>query len=338
MNRLRYIVLIAFAALFAAGLVACGGGDDQDPQEVIDETFKPGKDYSSGIVDISAALDAGEQGTFTADVEGPFQSTPGAFPKFDLQADVSIDGGGQNFGFTGGLTSTGDTAFVNVQDTDYEVDKQTFTSFSATYLALQEQTEQEEQEEGVDFLTDLSNEGEEEIEGVDTVHIRGTADVDKLIENARQTSTDELPSGDRLDQFREAVQTSDVDVWSSKDGNRLQKIEFAVEFAQPDSEEALNLDFALTFSDLGSEQTVSAPSEAQPLSALLERYGIDPKSLRNALSGAGAGAPAGSGAADPGATSQVPAPPTGDATQGYLECLQTASGPEAVQACSDELE
>lgn len=332
--------------MFAAGLVACGGGDDEDPQQVVDETFKPGKDYSSGVVAIKVEIDAGDQGKFGGDITGPFQSTPGGFPKFDLQADVSIEGAGQNLGFTGGLTSTGDTAFVNVQDTDYEVDKQTFKSFSDTFLALQQQTEQEQDSDaGVDpssLLTDLSNEGDEDIEGVETVHISGVADVEKLIDSVQQTSAEDLPDAAQLDQIREAIKSSEFDVWSSVDGNRLQKLDFAVEFVQPGSDQAFNLDFSLTFSDLGSEQTVSAPAEAQPLSALLKRYGIDAQSLRGALSGAGgssgAGASTGSGGASAGAGSTVPTAPSDEATQAYLECLQTATGQEAVQACSSELE
>jgi hypothetical protein len=93
----------------------------------------------------------------------------------------------------------------------------------------------------------------------------------------------------------------------------------------------VTLDFGITFSDLGEPQTISAPTNAQPLSALLQKYGIDPNSISGALQGAGGSGSSGGGAS-------TPTPPSDGATQAYLDCLAKAKGEAAVQACSSQLQ
>ena len=70
---------------------------------------------------------------------------------------------------SGGLTSTGRPAFVNFQDTDYEVPQQLFDQFSRSFLQLQGQSRRGQagaacsSRSGIDpanWLTDLENEGD----------------------------------------------------------------------------------------------------------------------------------------------------------------------------------
>ena len=344
MRRLRILIVPALAALIAAGLVACGGGgNDEDPQKVLDETFQPGKDYSSGILDIDFKLAAqgSQPGMLDAGVKGPFQSQQGGFPSFDLDADVKVEGGGQSFSFTGGLTSTGDAAYVNFQGTDYQVDSSTFNNFKQLFLNLQAQNSKQ-QSSGLSpaqFLTDLSNEGTEDVEGTETVHISGTADVNKLIDAVKKSSGGQaVPGSQQLEQFRNSVEESDFDIYSSTDDHHLQKLTTHIVFKPPttsatSSDGTITLDFGVTFGDLGQQQTISAPTNAQPLSALLQKYGINPNSLQGALGAAGAASGSGSGSG-----AAAPTPPTNGATQAYLDCLSQAKGDAAVQACADKLQ
>lgn len=349
MRLSRALILFVFAALLAVGLIACGGGggNDEDPQKVLDETFQPGKDYSSGVVDLDFKLSAAgsQPGTLDATVKGPFQSQEAGFPSFDLTADVKVDGGGQSFSFAGGLTSTGDGAFVNFQNADYEVDPSTFNSFKQLFLNLQAQNKNQQQGNSINpsqFLTDLSNEGTEDVEGTETVLVTGTADVNKLIDSVKNLSgSSALPGGQDLEQLRDSVESSKFDVYSSTDDHRLQKLTTHLVFKPPPTQatsgdETVTLDFGITFSDLGQEQTISAPTNAQPLSALLQKYGIDPGGLQGALGGAGGSSGSGSGSGS--GTSAAPTPPSNGATQAYLDCLSQAKGQDAVQACSSQLQ
>jgi hypothetical protein len=91
------------------------------------------------------------------------------------------------------------------------------------------------------------------------------------------------------------------------------------------------MELSLTISDVNEPQTISAPSGAQPLSGLLQQLGIDPSRLGGALRGGlgGGGLPQSGGS---------PAPPSGGASQAYLQCLQQAQGAEAVQQCAELLQ
>ena len=112
----------------------------------------------------------------------------------------------QDISGNAGVTSTGDAAFVNFQDTEYEIPAEIFTQFTSTYEQLQRQADQQADEEeganllssiGIDptnWLTDTENEGNEDVDGTETIHISGQADVPKLVEDLK-TISQSLPQG-----------------------------------------------------------------------------------------------------------------------------------------------
>ncbi len=341
MTHLKIIVLALCAALLAAGLVACGGGGgDEDPQQVIDDTFSGGKDYASGILDVSFKLEAtgSQESKLDATVKGPFQNDPGGFPRFDLDADVKIEGRGQDLGFAGGLVSTGDKAYVNFQNTDYEVDSPTFDNFKSLFLNLQQQNQQQKSP-GFDtsqLFADLSDEGTEEVNGTDAIHISGNVDVGKFIDTIKSSGgTQALPGQAQLEQLRDSVKSATFDVYSSKDSNQLQKLDVNLDLDAPATSggggDSIAITFSLGFSDLGQPQTITAPANAEPLSNLLDKYGLDAPGLGQALQGA---APSGGGAS----ATPTPTPPSGVQSNAYLECLSQARGQDAIQACASQLQ
>ncbi|MFN2612773.1 MAG: hypothetical protein ABR536_05335 [Solirubrobacterales bacterium] len=347
-NRLRYLLLAAMACLAALGLVACGGGggNDEDPQKVLDETFQSGKDYSKGVVDLSFKLAAsGDQtGSLDASIKGPFQGDRGAFPQFDLTADVNLEGSGQNFGFQGGLASTADAAYVNFQGTDYQVDDATFNNFKQLFLSLQGQ-KSGQQASGLDpssFLTDLSNEGTEDVDGTETIHISGKADVNKLVDQIKSApAAANAPGAAQLDQLKSTIKSADFDVFTGADDKRLRKIDANLVFEPPADQtggnsEKITIQFTFGFSDLGQPQTITAPSNPQPLSVLLQKYGINPNGLGGALGAAGAATGAGGTGATGGAS--TPSAPSPDQTNQYLQCLSQAKGQAATQDCASALQ
>lgn len=347
MNRLRFVLLFGLSLIAAVAISACGGdsGGDEDPQEVLEATFNNEEKIESGQFELSfdVNVEGGEDaGSLNASIGGPFQSGgDGAVPQFDLTADAELDSDAQDFSGSAGLISTGDSAFVNFQDTDYEVPADVFQQFQASYEEAQAQSDTQGEGNffaglGIDptnWLTDLSNEGNEDVEGTETIHISGQADVPKLVEDLRviaekvPQATDQISPAQlgQLDQLNDLVESADFDVYTGTDDDILRKLEANVSINPPDAEgspDSVDFTFALTLSDLGESQTISAPSGAQPLGDLLQQFGVDPSQL-GALGSAAAGGSGGGGGAAA----------TDPAAQAYLDCLANAQGAQALEEC-----
>jgi hypothetical protein len=364
LHRIRALIVLSIAVLAAGVLAACGGGGsgDEDPQEVLDATFTNEEKVTSGVFDVSVDLSAeggSDSGTFEASLGGPFQGGDGGVPKFDVDAEVNLDSSSQDFSGNAGLTSTGDKAFVSFQDTDYEVPQEAFTQFAQTFTQLQDQSEQQSAGStsllssiGINptnWLTDLSNEGDEDVEGTETIHISGQADVPKLIEDiktiaqkAPQAAGQQVTPAQvaQLDQLTGIIESADFDIFTGKDDNLLRKLEASLELNPPDSSgsaDKVTVDFSVTLSDLNEPQTIAGPASAKPLTDLLSQFGVDPSQLGQLGSAVQGAAGGGGGAAAPQAGGS-PAGPSNDSTQAYLDCLATAKGAAAVQQCASLLQ
>jgi hypothetical protein len=358
LQRFRFLIVLATALTAAVAIAACGGDDggggDEDPQQVLDATFASGQTVDSGVFDVSLEVNAegGDQGgTLDASIGGPFQSEEGAVPQFDVDAEANLEaeGDGQDFSGSAGLTSTGEAAFVNFQDTDYEVPADAFSQFSSTFTQLQDQSEQQADAEGgalgalgidpSNWLTDLTNEGDEDVEGTETVHISGSADVPELVgdlrsiaEKAPQAAGQQITPEQlsQLDALTGIVESADIDVYSGKDDDILRKLEANLVLKPPAAEgspESVDVTFAITLSEVNEPQEIAAPADAKPLNELLGQFGLDSSALGSALGSAGAAAPV---TPDAGGS---PAGPADDAAAAYLECLGNAQGEAALQQC-----
>ena len=345
MDRIRASLALALALCAALLIAACGGGgNDEDPEEVLSATFNNDAKVESGVFDVSLNVEAeggDDAGSFDATLGGPFQSQEGQFPAFDVDAEINLSGE-QDFSGSGGLISTGDAAFVNFQDTDYEVPAQLFDRFATQFTQLQQQSEQGNQDGnllkslGIDptnWVTDLSNEGTEDVEGTETIHISGTADTPKLVEDIKQIA-ENVPQAsgqlgaaqlEQLDQLSNIITSADFDFFSGEDDDILRKLEAEIELDPPDSEgapESVNLDFSVTLSEVNEPQSVSAPSSSQPLGDLLRQFGLGEGALDQLGGGAAGGDASG---------------PSAGGAQAYQECLAQAQGADAVQQCAELL-
>ncbi len=350
MHRTRLLALPA-AALIAVSLAACGGGDDgggssgEDPQAVLDATFNNSQDVKSGAFDLSFKIESsGDQGgNVDASLSGPFQSNEGDIPSFDLDGSFKVDSSIQDVDVDGGLTSTGQAAYVTYQDKAYQVPQDAFDSFAQRFLQLQQQTKQQgggDQSNflkalGIDpsnWLSDLQNEGTEDVEGADTVHISGDADVQKLVEDLKTVAAKGGAAAQgidpsQLDQLQDVVKSAHFDIYSGTDDHLLRRISASIDIdapaGTPGAGGEVSVDFSLTLSDLNEPQDISAPDGAVPLQDLLQQFGLDASALQGALGGSSLPQAGGS-----------PAAPGAGATDAYLQCLQTAQGAAQTQACA----
>ena len=79
---------------------------------------------------------------------------------------------------------------MNIQGTEYAVPQQLYDQFTSTYTQLQSQNGSSPQAgllqrlniDLANWLTDLKNEGTEDVEGQKTIHISGRANVPQIVE------------------------------------------------------------------------------------------------------------------------------------------------------------
>src|SRR6266487_836291 len=178
LSRTHALAVLALALASALLLAACGGGgNSEDPQQVLHQTFSNPTGIHSGTLDLDVRIETSggdNPGTLEVKLGGKFQSRgSGQFPEFDFDVSLHEDSGSQTTNGTGGLTSTGDQAFVNVQGTDYVVPQQLYDEFASTYAQLQGQSSagkspgllQALHINLANWLTELKNDGTEDVEG-----------------------------------------------------------------------------------------------------------------------------------------------------------------------------
>jgi hypothetical protein len=353
--KIRPLIVLALALASVLFLWACGGdgGGDEDPQEVLQASQETEESINSGNLSLTIDVSAGgeQEGSFELNAEGPFQGEEGGFPKFDIAGDFSAEGGGQSFSADGAVISTGTGAFLEYQDTAYELPQQAFDQFAGIVTAAQEQQEAGGEEcrtalEGqglgtADLFSDLSNEGTEDIEGAETIHITGGLDfakVSEFIKAGADTPACSQSLGQQFDQAQidqveqqltqadDFLQDFELGLYIGKDDDLVHG--FDASFGVDAQGQEVDFDFEARIGAVNEPQTVAAPENVQPIDALLQNLGVDPAILNQALGQLGA---AGSGGLPQAGGS--PAAPSSGATDAYLQCIQEAQGAAALQQC-----
>ncbi len=365
--RLLFTVLLALASV--AGLAACGGSNNESAQQLLKDTFGPNHPVKSGKLSVGLNLDAqglqGLKGPVELRLSGPFASQgQGKLPKFDF--NLALGTGGSSF--TAGAVSTGDKGFLKVQGQTYAVTGQLFTQFKQGYEQASKSSGSKAKGPSfaslginpLDWLRNPRKAGTETVGGAATTHVAASIDVPRFIEDLNQLlgKTGSLGQGAKLPSSLTAQQRKDIeasiksatlDVWTGKDDKTLRRLKVTLGFDVPQSARKRagglqkgSATFDVTIADLNASQTISAPSNAKPLSELTSALGgIAGSGSSGGSSGAGSGSSgAGSGSAGGGSTTTVPAPPTaaGGSSQKYLDCLQKAgSDVSKIQKCAELL-
>jgi hypothetical protein len=366
LTRFRLLFAISALVALATALVACGGGGGggggEDPNKVIDQTFSSDHEsVKSGNLNLSLDVDIqGKQGgKLTASLSGPFESQGKAkVPKLDFNVKADLSGTDRDFNFDGGLTSTGDAAYVNYKGSDYQVTPALFDQYQQLLQqvgAQQPGSQQNSAQEllnrlGIkdpkDLLTNLKNDGEADVEGTTTNHISGDLDVGRAIEGVQNLlraqaalgalggSSSQLPDPAQLDEVKKAIKTAHFDLYSGQDDHILRRltIHFVIEPTSGTTDK-VDLTFDASIGGVNESQTVEAPSNSKPFAQLLKQLGVSPSQLGGlGALGLGAGNPSVGGGG-----STTVTPPSGGAgaqqAQKYLQCLGQAKSAADIQAC-----
>ncbi|MGI8460848.1 MAG: hypothetical protein ACR2OC_04305 [Solirubrobacterales bacterium] len=405
MTRFRKLFLLSLLVLVApVVLVACGGDDtaDIDPEQVLTETFSNDEQVTSGTISLSlgGSVEGEQSGSGEVSLSGAFQGdaeNPTALPQLDLTGSVSGESNGISIDQSGELTITEDNAYVSYQDTAYELGTEIFGQFQTLVETAAAQagggatgaegsttetasfTEQcttlLEQAGGntaacdtVDVFSwfNLTNEGEEEIEGSPTIHIHGTVDIPAIIENinatiaaAEITGATEIPE-ESAQQVEDAISDLSFDVYSGVDDRLLRGFDLNVTVdasAIPDNDGSVTSITGNLETRVGSPnepQTIEAPADAQPLDDLLGQFGLSAADIEAALSGystqfglSGLGTTGLGGSTDLGTDTGTDLGSSGgglgggggggddvEAASAFFDCIADAKTPDELKACN----
>lgn len=360
MSRHRFLFVLVAAVAAAMALAACsdGGGGDADPQAIVDDATLSG--IESADLDLSLAIEtSGEGGDLDVSLSGPFKGEgEGQNPQLAMRAEVSGMVNDNEVDFDGGLVLLPNSAYVNYEGIDYEVDPTTFSFVEST---LKQQsggkgaTACQEAAGELDvssFGKDLKDEGSADVGGTETTKLSGELDVEGALDALGQLSEDPacktqlessgaIPTGEELEkaeaEVKDAVKAANVDLYVGED-NIVRRI-VAQLTIEPEGQgsEKVEVDVDLTLTGVNEEQEISAPAESKPLSDLFIKLRINPIELAGALQegkgfgslletlGEALGEPAkGGGSGDGG-------------RQAYLKCLGEASTPVDLQECTSLL-
>lgn len=371
LRRVRSLVALLVLAVLA--LVGCGGGEDSESvEDILDQAFR--QEIKSADLKVEAELDlrggASAGRPVRIDASGPFRLNDNKLPSADIDLRLGSEGAGQTI--QTGFLSTGDRAFVKFQDVFYEQPPAEVRRANRS-IARNDNKRGSLRALGINprsWLARATDEGQEEIGGVQTRHVSGTLAVEAVMRNlnrfvrssgsaiggATGQAVPEPLSAEDIKRVGEVVRDPSFDIYVGEEDDIIRRVSARVEFEVPEEGrqdlgglEGGSLTFSVEMSDVNGDQEIEAPANARPLSDLTDSLG------GGALDGLGATGggeeatpvvpadpdPPNGGAGGDGSGGGAPSgdSPEAEAFREYSECLD-GEGPEdteALQRCADLL-
>jgi hypothetical protein len=318
LSRVRILTLLIALIALTATLAACGGGGSDDPQSVVDDATLQGVESANLGLTLDLDIEGRKDGQLAIEVSGPFQSEEGAeLPELDIAATAKGSARGKPVDVDAGFTLLdGNKAFVGYEGTEYAVDSTTFNFVKSmakqqggggsSELTVCQEAAAELQVS--DFIEDVKGGESVEVDGTETTKVSGELNAagaldafDELLEEPacreQLEAAGSAPSPAELDSLRstvgDAIKSAHVDLYVGGDDIvRRLAVKALIEPADESESkgvEKVDLDLDLNLSGVNEEQTITAPSQTKPLSALFLELGINPIELLGLLNGQGAG-------------------------------------------------
>jgi hypothetical protein len=341
--------LLPSLVLLALAVASCsGGGEETDAEALLDRAFNT--ELRSADARLEAEVDL--EGSPLLDrplrvqAAGPFRLNDGKLPSVDVELEVGTAGAGQTI--TTGFLSTGDRAFLKFQDVYYEQPRSEVRRANRA-LARYKGRRSAFGALGLNprsWLSEVQDEGQEEVAGVETRHLSGTLDVEALVldvnrflrrsRGAIAGATGERPpdpfSRAEAREIAEVVKDPIFDVYVGARDHLVRRVSGRIELDVPPGEDSHGIEsgtiqFSVELSDVNGDQEIEAPAKARPMSKLT-------RSLGGGLFpwlGVGPQAP---GGGDPSGGDD--AAPEAERFREYAECLDDArpEDTEALQRCA----
>jgi hypothetical protein len=313
LSRIRIFALFAAFAALAVAFAACGGGggsdkSNEDPQAVIEQASLKG--VKSGDLEMSLNVNSeGEKnGHVEVELSGPFEAgARGELPQLEMQAKVNGSVQGKDINFEGGLTMLTDRAFVEYENTAYEVDPTSFSYLKSAFEQAQQQGGSEatdvtacqkaaEEIKFSQFAENLKNEGSADVDGTSTTKVSGDLDISggvdalvKLTEDpacaAQLEALGPLPLNElekAKSELSKSIKQSHVELYVGDD-NIVRKFAVELRVEPPKAKnEKVELQMEISLGGVNEEQSFSTPANAKPLEALFKQLKINPFELLEA--------------------------------------------------------
>ena len=298
-NTLRPAFVALCLVLFALAPLACGG---EDPQELIDQTFKgEHEEVKSGRLTVGlniASRGAGQASQpFDVRLAGPFQKRgKDQLPLFDFDLSVTVAGRP----ITASVISAGNAGFVEALGTPYRLSEPAMAILRQGYQQAQQQTGQRAQNnpdpnapklQPAQWLRDPQVAGEEQIAGTETIHVTSQLDVPRLLNDSQRAveyaRSRALPQGAQLppslttaqrQELLNAIKNASFDFWTGKDDKILRRLQVRLRYDVPPAErartqgiESADITFRLETGQLNQPQRISTPTNARPFEELMAR-------------------------------------------------------------------
>jgi hypothetical protein len=295
------VALAVAVALAATGLAACGD-DEEARDELLGGLSAEGfEGIDSGVVDLAFDVDADvDEGDSSvhATLKGPFTGDG----RFDLDGALSVHdpSEGQNIDVSGSMTATDDNLYLGSGKDVYELGEELFASINATDDGKPPPDQPDSFAEACragmksaganpkpcdeidpsEWIESASDEGTEEVEGVETEHVRGELDVERIARDLIDLISGALPAGQRdslrgfgdsdilLGRFEDFVDEAAIDVYRGHDDGLTRRIKLTVKISDGGEGASFVLDFSLA--GVNEQQQITAPAGAKPIEALLD--------------------------------------------------------------------
>jgi hypothetical protein len=306
----------------ALGFAACGGGDsDESADQLLDGATLQGIESADLDLSIDAKSAGKEGGDIEVRISGPFQGAgKGELPQLAMTATAQgkTAGDGTDIDFEGGLVLLPNSAYVNFEGIEYEVDPTTF-SFVESALRRSERESGAAGEEGgasacreaagevevARFVDEAKSEGGADVGGTETTKVSGELDVGGAIDagielaqspacSAQVAAAGELPSDAEVEEAKEevegTVEEAKVEVYVGDD-DIVRRLAAELTLAPRNGTGTTTIEFDLQLSGVNEEQQIVAPEgRTKPLSDLFIKLGINPIELLGLLQGESGGA------------------------------------------------
>jgi hypothetical protein len=343
------------AALVALSLSACGGSGDAT--QLLQQTFGGSHRVNSGKLDLSLTITPSGSRTLTTPITltfgGPFQTRgQGKLPESNFTLNVSLQG------HTGtlGIVSTGNAGFVTLSGTAYQLPQATFQRLESSFSSLASSPggsgSNSLSKLGIhplNWLTDPTVVGDENVAGVATIHIHSGINVHAFLNDlntaVKHTSSSGLAGSSSLSggispstisRIAGEVQNPSVDVWTGKSDHALRRLTVSLNLPVTGQISTLlgglssaGIGLNLEYDELNVPQSVAAPVNVRPFSEFQAKLSTFVANIRNtlgSLSGGGTGVPLTPGTSTSGGTETTGGSGSGSGSQAYQQCLQQAGG------------
>jgi len=359
----RIASLLAGLIVLALAVGACGSSSSSsssgNARQLLRQTFGQEHKITSGNLGFNITLSPNGsstlKGPLTISFGGPFQSQgTGNLPKSDF--NIGFSGLGKSGSL--GVVSTGSTGYITLKGVSYQMPPATFKQLESSFSQFGGNSTGSTGLLGslgvnpLDWLTNPSVVGNEQVGGAQTTHIRAGIDVSSLLVDLNKLMT-KAPSiggvnGATLRSISPAsrqriasqIKNPKLDVWTGQSDKAIRKL--AVSMTVPVSGQlsstlggltSAGLGFQVSYANLNQPQSITAPTNVHPFSEFSSKLQALVQGLQGTIAG-GLGGATGSGAlgsASPGAN-------TGQNVQAYTQCIQAAGGDVTkMQSCASLL-